>query len=63
MTPDHLPVKGLTVKNLFVTTGWGTWGFEAIPSAGKTMAELVALRIPPMIAPFALGRFERDRCL
>ena len=48
----------------FVTTGWGTWGFKAIPAGGEAMAELIATGRPPaLIAPFALDRFRRDHVL
>jgi sarcosine oxidase subunit beta len=47
-----------------VTTGWGTWGFKAIPAGGEAMAELIATgRTPELIAPFALDRFARDHVL
>ena len=47
-----------------VTTGWGTWGFKAIPAGGEAMAELIATGRPPaLIAPFALDRFRRDHVL
>ena len=52
------------VDGFLVTTGWGTWGFKAIPAAGEAMAELVATGRPPaLIAPFALDRFARDHAL
>lgn len=63
MTPDYSPLMGRTpVDGFFLSSGWGTWGFKAIPIGGKTMAELIATdRVPPLIAPFALDRFRRDR--
>ncbi|HSL25465.1 MAG TPA: FAD-dependent oxidoreductase [Acidimicrobiia bacterium] len=65
MSPDYSPVMGQTgVEGLLVTTGWGTWGFKAIPAGGEQMAELIATgRTPDLIAPFALDRFARDRTL
>lgn len=65
MSADYSPVMGVTgVPNLLVTTGWGTWGFKAIPAGGEQMAELIATgRTPALIAPFALDRFARDRTL
>ena len=52
------------VERFFLSSGWGTWGFKAIPVAGLTMAELVATgRVPDLIAPFALDRFQRDRAV
>lgn len=65
MSPDSSPVMGETgVEGLYVTTGWGTWGFKAIPAGGEQMAEMIATgRTPDLIAPFSLGRFENDRIL
>lgn len=63
MSPDYSPIMGFTpVENLLITTGWGTWGFKAIPVGGEQMAELIATgETPELIAPFALDRFRRDR--
>ena len=65
MTPDYSPLMGVTeVENFFLSSGWGTWGFKAIPVSGLTMAELIATRkVPSLIAPFALDRFARDRAI
>ena len=63
MSPDYSPIMGHTgVDGFLVTTGWGTWGFKAIPVGGEQMAELIATgEVPELIAPFALDRFARDR--
>ncbi len=65
MSPDYSPIMGETgVDGLLVTTGWGTWGFKAIPAGGEQMAAMIAAGRPtPLIAPFALDRFARDRTL
>ena len=65
MSPDYSPIMGKTgVDGFYITTGWGTWGFKAIPAGGEQMAELIATgRTPELIAPFALDRFARDRTL
>jgi sarcosine oxidase subunit beta len=65
MSPDYSPIMGPTgVEGLAITTGWGTWGFKAIPAGGEQMAEYVATsRVPELIAPFALDRFARDRTM
>jgi len=65
MSPDYTPVMGETgVEGLLVTTGWGTWGFKAIPAGGEAMAELIATgQTPAMIAPFSIDRFASDRTL
>jgi sarcosine oxidase subunit beta len=62
MTSDYSPVMGLSpVQGYYLDAGWGTWGFKATPICGKTMAELVATggRVPELIAPFAMDRFDR----
>lgn len=52
------------VDGFFLNAGWGTWGFKAVPAAGRSMAELVATqRTPAVIAPFALSRFAADRVI
>jgi sarcosine oxidase subunit beta len=65
MSPDYSPVMSSTpVDGFYLTTGWGTWGFKAIPAGGEQMARLVATGEPgPLIAPFSLDRFARDRTL
>lgn len=63
MTPDYSPLMGVTdVQSFYLSSGWGTWGFKAIPISGVSMAELIASgRVPDMIAPFAIDRFRYDR--
>ena len=65
MTPDYSPIMGDTgIDGFLVTTGWGTWGFKAIPAGGECMAERIATGVtPPLMAPFSLDRFARDRTL
>ena len=65
MTPDYSPLLGTTpVGQFFLSSGWGTWGFKAIPVSGRSMAALIATgRLPELIAPFALDRFRRDRAV
>jgi len=65
ISADYSPIMGFTPADGFlVTTGWGTWGFKAIPAGGEAMAELIATgRTPDLIAPFALDRFRRDHVL
>jgi len=59
MTPDFSPVMGLTpVKNYYIDSGWGTWGFKATPVCGMTMAHTIAHNRPhDLIKPFYLDRF------
>jgi sarcosine oxidase subunit beta len=65
MTPDYSPLMGVTeVDRFLISSGWGTWGFKAIPASGLLMAELIATgRVPELIAPFAIDRFRRDRAV
>jgi sarcosine oxidase subunit beta len=65
ISADWSPIMGETgVDGFLVTTGWGTWGFKAIPAGGEAMAELIATGRPSdLIAPFSLERFRRDHVL
>ena len=65
MTPDYSPIMGKTeIEAFYLSTGWGTWGFKAIPAAGFNMAQLIATgEVPPLIAPFALDRFRYDQAV
>ncbi|MGH8310163.1 MAG: FAD-dependent oxidoreductase, partial [Steroidobacteraceae bacterium] len=61
ITPDTSPIMGLTpVRGLYISCGWGTGGYKAIPAGGETMAYTIVNDRPhPLIAPFSLERFER----
>ncbi len=61
ITPDTTPIMGKTpVQNLYISGGWGTGGYKAIPVGGETMAYTIAKDEPhPLIADFGLERFER----
>lgn len=61
ITPDTTPLMGKTpVQNLYISGGWGTGGYKAIPAGGDTMAYTIANDEPhPLIADFGLDRFER----
>ncbi len=65
MSPDASPVMGLTpVEGLHITTGWGTWGFKAIPASGESVAETIATgKQAELIKPFGLDRFAKDRTM
>jgi len=65
MTPDYSPIMGASpLENLWLDCGWGTWGFKATPVAGKRMAQAIATgRVPDILKPFALERFETFRLL
>jgi sarcosine oxidase subunit beta len=62
ISADFSPIMGDTgVDGFLITTGWGTWGFKAIPAGGEALAELIATgRTPDLIAPFGLDRFRQD---
>jgi sarcosine oxidase, subunit beta len=62
---DFTPIIGPTgIDNLAITTGWGTWGFKAIPAGGEQLAQYVATGVvPELIQPFAIDRFRRDHVL
>jgi sarcosine oxidase subunit beta len=63
MTPDSSPLLGESeVRNFFLMSGMGTWGFKGAPIFGRSMAELLATgRVDPLIAPFGPDRFRSDR--
>ncbi len=65
ITPDTSPVMGLTpVEGLFVTGGWGTGGYKAIPAGGETMAWTIANGRPhELIAEFGIDRFASGALL
>ena len=65
ISPDYSPIMGFTgVDGLLITTGWGTWGFKAIPAGGEAMAELIATGVTPkLIAAFGLSRFAADHAM
>ena len=62
ISADFSPIMGDTgVDGFLITTGWGTWGFKAIPAGGEALAERIATgRVPELIASFGLDRFRRD---
>ena len=59
ISPDTTPIMGKTpVENLYVSGGWGTGGYKAIPAGGETMAYTIANDAPhPLIRDFHLERF------
>lgn len=65
MSPDYSPIMGETgVDGFLISTGWGTWGFKAVPAGGEQMAETIATGRPTdLIEPFRLSRFADDRTM
>ena len=65
VSADFSPIMGPTgVDGLCISTGWGTWGFKAIPAGGEQMAQYIATgTVPELIAPFSLDRFAADHAM
>jgi len=63
ISPDSSPIAGKTaIENLFLSTGWGTGGFKAIPAGGDTLACTIASgQTHELLQPFSLGRFEAGK--
>jgi sarcosine oxidase subunit beta len=63
MAPDASPIVGKTpVENLYISTGWGTGGYKAIPAGGDTLAFTIANDQPhKLLLPFQLERFDTGR--
>ena len=52
------------MDGFLLSTGWGTWGFKAIPAAGEQLALRIATgRTPALIAPFGLDRFAKEAAM
>jgi sarcosine oxidase subunit beta len=60
ITPDTTPLMGHTpIQNLYISGGWGTGGYKAIPAGGDTMAYTIANDRPhPLIKDFGFERFK-----
>lgn len=63
VSPDSSPIIDEThVEGLFVSTGWGTGGFKAIPAGGVTLAHHIATGKVHELAKFAsFDRFSSGR--
>jgi sarcosine oxidase subunit beta len=61
ISPDTSPIIGKTpVDNLYISCGWGTGGYKAIPAGGDTLAHTIVHDKPhPLIEDFSLARFVR----
>lgn len=59
ISPDTTPIIGKTpVQGLYISGGWGTGGFKAIPVGGETLAHTIANdQVHPLIDKFNLERF------
>ena len=60
---DVSPIVGKTaVENLYISTGWGTGGYKAIPAGGDTLAYTIANdESHELLKPFQLDRFASGR--
>jgi sarcosine oxidase subunit beta len=65
ISPDSSPIVGTTpVENLFLSSGWGTGGFKAIPAGGDTLAAtIVNQQAHQLLRPFSLSRFKHGKLL
>ena len=65
ISPDSSPVVGKTpVENLYLSTGWGTGGFKAIPAGGDTLAHTLATgKTHELLEPVSLDRVRTGRLL
>ena len=65
VSTDFSPILGDSgVDGFLLSTGWGTWGFKAIPAAGEQLALRIATgRTPALIAPFGLDRFAKEAAM
>ncbi len=61
VSPDTSPIIGKSpLDNLFISCGWGTGGYKAIPAGGDTLAYTIARGVAhPLIEDFSLDRFAR----
>ena len=63
IAPDASPIISKTpVTGFYISTGWGTGGYKAIPAGGETLAYTIANDKPhPLVEPFSLDRFVTGR--
>ena len=60
VTPDASPIIGESpVRNYWLNSGCGTWGFKTTPVTGKYLAQAIATAAtPPILRPYRLDRFK-----
>jgi sarcosine oxidase subunit beta len=64
LTEDRSPILGRAGPDgLWLSCGWGTGGFKAVPGAGLALAAAIAGEPSPIIEPFALDRFAAGRLI
>ena len=52
LTPDHFPYIGLVKENLFVATGFNTWGMTNGTISGKMISDMILNKSNPYIELF-----------
>ena len=63
-TKEPSVVSKTPVTGFYISTGWGTGGYKAIPAGGETLAHTIAHDAPhPLVEPFSLDRFARGRLI
>jgi sarcosine oxidase, subunit beta len=65
LTPDRSPILGPAGPDrLYLSCGWGTGGFKAIPGGGLITASTVVHGKPhPIVQPFTVERFASGRLI
>lgn len=65
VSPDSSPIIGESpLPGLYLSCGWGTGGFKAIPIGGVVLARLMATgKHHELSAPFDLNRFRTGRLI
>jgi len=65
ISPDSSPIiSGTPVAGLYISGGWGTGGYKAIPAGGECLAYLIAQDRPDELSePFSLQRFQTGRLI
>ena len=66
ISPDTSPIIGKTpIENLYISCGWGTGGYKAIPAGGDTLAHTIVNDAPHpldrIVLPVAVHARRADR--
>ena len=65
ISPDASPsISKTKVIGVYVSAGWGTGGYKAIPAGGDALAYTIAHDAPhPLVEPFTLDRFRTGQLI
>jgi len=65
IAPDASPIVGPNaISNFYLSTGWGTGGFKAIPAGRPTLAWSIAKgEVHPLLQPYSLQRFNTGQLI